>query len=54
MDLTRTIRQDLTADGKSEFEKDGWVGPVSPSEPRARNLLHNVRYWHRPRGGVAP
>ena len=54
MDLARTIKKELTEAGNELREKDGWRGPIGLGGGNHRNLLHNVRFWWRPKGGDRP
>ena len=54
MDLARTIKKELTEAGNELREKDGWRGPIGLGGGNNRNLLHNVRFWWRPKGGDRP
>ena len=51
VDLARTIKKEVTEAGNELREKDGWRGPVGLGGGNQRNLLHNVRFWWRPKGG---
>ncbi|CAE7738218.1 Gbp1 [Symbiodinium necroappetens] len=54
MDLARTIKRDLVDAGYEDREKDGWKGPIGLGGGNERSLLHNVRFWWRPRSGAQP
>ena len=54
VDLARTIKKEQTEAGNGLREKDGWRGPVGLGGGNQRNLLHNVRFWWRPKGGDRP
>ena len=54
MDLARTIKKEQTEAGNELRKKDGWRGPIGLGGGNNRNLLHNVRFWWRPKGGDQP
>ena len=54
MDLARAIKKEVTEAGNELREKDGWRGPIGLGGGNQRNLLHNVRFWWRPKGGDRP
>ena len=54
MDLARTIKKEQTEAGNELREKDGWRGPIALGGGNDRTLLHNVRFWWRPKGGDRP
>ena len=54
MDLARTIKKEQAEAGNELREKDGWRGPIGLGGGNDRTLLHNVRFWWRPKGGDRP